>query len=228
MTLTHIKFQLDYDVALLRKELSYCLKEQWREHFKTSDYAGHWSSISLRSASGQMHDIFAHPSGVYQDTALMDLCPYIKQIVDSWKCEKEAVRLLALAPGSVIKAHKDHRCGYQDGVLRLHIPIVTNPQVHFNLAGEQLQLQEGECWYMDFSQTHSVVNEGNTARVHLVIDAIRNEWTDSLFSAHGYDTKALDQYDEKLKAQIIAELERVGTEASKALIESLKGLRHED
>ena len=36
----------------------------------------------------------------------------------------------------------------------------------------------GECWYLDLDQEHSVVNRGHERRVHLVLDAVRDERCD--------------------------------------------------
>ena len=38
-----------------------------------------------------------------------------------------AVRLLRLTPGSVLLEHTDHEYTDDDGTLRVHIPVVTNP-----------------------------------------------------------------------------------------------------
>jgi quercetin dioxygenase-like cupin family protein len=176
----------------------------------------------LRSVSGESNDIYAHPDGVYKNTAVLERMPYVKEILDSWECEKESVRLLSLAPGSLIKPHKDPGCGYADGLFRIHIPIVTNPGVFFTIEEEQLHLKAGECWYMDFSATHSIVNNGTTARVHLIIDGIRNCWTDQLFAAHGYNLSAKKTHDDATKAMMIAELEKMDTETARNLIASLK------
>jgi quercetin dioxygenase-like cupin family protein len=219
--MNYIQFSESYDVDRLQAELAGVLKEEWPLHFNTRDFNGDWRSISLRSVSGASNDIYAHPDGEYKDTPVLTLMPYIKEMLDSWECEKESVRLLSLAPGSVIKPHKDLGCGYADGIFRIHIPIVTNPLVYFTINDAQLHLKAGECWYMDFSTTHSIVNNGDTARVHLIIDGIRNNWTDQLFAAHGYDL-ADKKMDAGVKAQMIAELERMDTDTARNLIASLK------
>jgi len=218
----HIKFSHNYDPLRMQEELNSCLKHEWPLHFKTSDFEGSWKSISLRSASGAMNDILAHPEiNGYQDTPLLAKTPYIKSIIDSWKCDKEAVRLLSLAPGSRIKPHKDYGCSYKSGFFRIHVPLLTNEGVYFTIGDERLQLQEGECWYMDFSATHSIVNEGRSDRVHLIIDGIRNSWTDELFEQHGYHINDR-QYDDNTKAGMIAELERMDTDVARAIIANLK------
>lgn len=225
---THIKFNFQYDCKQLQQELDNCLQREWPLHFNSKDFNGDWRSISLRSKSGKANDIYAHAGqGIYQDTPLLTETPYIKEIIDSWKCEKEAIRLLALAPGSIIKPHRDPGCAYKDGVLRIHIPVVTNPGVRFTINNHNLRLLEGECWYMDFSSTHSIVNEGTSTRVHLIIDGIRNDWTDRLFEKHGYkiaDEPKANEFDEETRNKIIAELELQDTDTARSIIASLKGI----
>lgn len=226
MASSHLKLALTYDVQQLHKELKYCLNKQWPLHFNDFDYEGDWRSISLRSASGNMDDIFAHSGDKgYVDTPLMAEVDYIRSIVDSWKCEKESVRLLALSPGSIIKPHKDRGCSYQDGSFRIHIPILTNKSVNFTVDGKELFLDEGTCWYMDFGKTHHIENRGETNRVHLIMDCIRNEWTDALFRENAYNFEAtpLEKEQEKVtRALMIAELEKMSTDAARALIAKMK------
>jgi len=225
ITMNYIKFPQTYDVEKLRAELEEVLKEEWPLHFNTRDFNGDWRSISLRSVSGESKDIYAHSNGTYVDTPVLDRMPYVREILHSWHCEKEAVRLLSLAPGSVIKPHKDPGCAYHDGVFRIHIPIITNPDVQFCLEDEQLPLKPGECWYMNFSTTHSITNLGSTPRIHLVIDGIRNAWTDELFTAHGYrlpGNTPEDNYDTATRLRMIEELEKMDTAASRELVARLK------
>ena len=87
-----------------------------------------------------------------------------------------AVRLLRLEAGARIREHRDHMLGLADGEARLHIPVATNPDVDFVVAGRRLVLNVGETWYIDFSLPHRVANRGTTARVHLVIDCAANDW----------------------------------------------------
>lgn len=224
--MNYIKFSRSYHTEKLQAELTEVLKEEWPLHFNTKDFNGDWRSISLRSASGQSNDIYAHPDGIYQDTAILGLMPYVREILDSWECEKEAVRLLSLAPGSLIKPHKDQGCNYADGQFRIHIPIVTNPDVYFTIEDEKLHLAPGECWYMNFSATHSIVNAGTTSRVHLIIDGIRNNWTDQHFAGHGYnliEKPAETTYDEATRNGMIRELEQMNTETARHLIAQLRG-----
>ena len=46
----------------------------------------------------------------------------------SFRVPATSVRLLRLAPASVVKEHRDHALGLEDGEARLHIPIATGPK----------------------------------------------------------------------------------------------------
>jgi hypothetical protein len=56
---------------------------------------------------------------------------------------------------------------------RTHIPIITNDNVLFEVDNEIKQLKEGEIWEIDnTNKSHSVVNNSNQDRVHLIVDWI--------------------------------------------------------
>ena len=50
------------------------------------------------------------------------------------------VGLLRQAPGGEIKLHRDAGLAYSDGVFRLHVPIVSNPDVEFVVAGQRVEI----------------------------------------------------------------------------------------
>ncbi len=128
--------------------------------------------MPLRSVGGAATHIYPDPTAVRQfsDTPVLARCPYISEVLNALACPLEAVRLLKLGPGARIREHKDYNLGLEDGEIRLHIPVMTNPAVEFYLDGERLVLDEGECWYVNFNLPHRVENRGTTERVHLVVD----------------------------------------------------------
>lgn len=179
----YIKFPLSFDVEKLQLDVKKILNKNWVNHYNTNDYSGNWNSIALVSQGGKSENISAFNNGTEKVTftEIMDSCPYFEEIIEDFKFEKTTVRLLRLAAGAIIKPHTDNELGYEDGCFRIHIPIITNPKVEFILDDQRLIMNEGECWYINANFTHSVANKGNEDRIHLVIDGIRNEWTDALF-----------------------------------------------
>ena len=216
---------LQFDVRLLIDDLATCEAEQWTAHFNQNDYAGDWSGIALRSASGSTTDINTVAPHAFTDTPLLGRCPYFRTILDGFACGIETVRLLALSPGSVIKEHRDLGLGYEHGRFRLHIPITTDSDVAFVVDGSRLQMDAGQCWYANFSLPHSVQHHGTTRRIHLVIDGLRNEWTDQLFERSGYSFEVENEsrkYDSATRKAMIKQLRLMDTDTARALIAQLE------
>ncbi|MCP9770168.1 aspartyl/asparaginyl beta-hydroxylase domain-containing protein [Lacihabitans sp. LS3-19] len=218
------KFSFYFDSNKLLQDLRMCQSIQWPLHFNKNDFTGHWSSFALRSISGKELDILATPNAIYNDTPTLNKCKYFLEIINYFKCPKEAVRLLSLSPNSFIKEHSDNAAGYSDGFFRIHVPILTNPEVVFRLNGKILPMQVGECWYADFNLPHFVSNEGNSDRIHLVIDCIRNKWSDALFAEIGFDfeNEKKVKYDKKTKLMMIEQLSFMQTETAEIMIKKLR------
>lgn len=218
------KFSFRFDSKKLGSDLIKCQHKEWPLHFNKNDYTGTWSSYSLRSISGKEDDILATPNAQFFDTEALSNCKYLQEIINFFECEKEAIRLLSLSPNSFIKEHTDANAGYKDGFFRIHVPIQTNDQVIFKVSGHLLPMKMGECWYADFNLPHYVSNYGKCDRIHLVIDCIRNEWSDKLFAAAGYDfeTEKRVVYNKENILQMIECLKIMNTETANKLIVDLE------
>ena len=219
-------FQLPFhfDEQKLLQDLGTCLALQWKDHFNKQDYDGSWTSIALRSPSGNESDINTYTTEQgFLDTPLLAQCPYFQEVVNSFDCPKETIRLLCLNPNSFVKEHNDYHLGYEYGFFRLHIPIKTDSHVSFRVSGHDLPMRAGECWYANFHLPHSVTNNTPHARIHLVIDGLRNEWSDALFKCIGFDfeeAKRITSPDEATKKLIIARLKEMDTAKAEELIKS--------
>lgn len=224
----HLRFPLTFDRDRLKADLDRVLRENWVAHYNSGAYSGNWTSIALLAPGGDSQQINALSNDQREvvETEVMKECSYFREVLNSFEFPKTTARLLCLEVGAEIKPHRDYCLGYEDGVFRIHIPIVTNPDVEFLLAGERLVMEEGTCWYINANEEHSVANRGTENRVHLVIDGERNAWTDELFFAMAPEEQFQHQkakMSPEDRQQIIAELERQGTPAALALIATLQG-----
>jgi hypothetical protein len=174
----YLKLPFQFDAALLKQDLERVAPDEWIKHFNQYTYEGDWSVASLRSNGGKTKQIYPDPHSPdnFEDTEILARCTYVREVLETIRCEKEAVRFMLLAPGAKIKEHKDFFMGFEDGVIRLHIPVVTNAQVEFYLNNQRVEMHEGELWYLDFSQKHRVENNGDKDRIHLVMDCKVNDW----------------------------------------------------
>lgn len=182
-----LRLPLSFDVDLLAADLARLSATPWIEHFVKQNYQGDWSVIPLRGPAGARHPIkmiYPDPTATaFENTPLLADCPYFRDVLAGFACPLQAVRLMRLTPGSIIKEHTDLDLSFESGNVRLHIPVITNKGVEFELNRRRVILEAGSCWYLRLSDPHRVANRGDTDRVHLVIDAIVNDWVTSLFAA---------------------------------------------
>ena len=175
---------MQIDPVGLAADLAGLADHAWTAHFVPQHYEGDWSVLPLRAPAGALHPILQiAPNPLcrdWVDTALLGLCPSIARVLDGFTCPLEAVRLMRLAPGSIIREHRDIDLAAEAGTARLHIPITTNPGVAFRLNGTRVEMAPGTVWYLRLADPHSVANTGTTDRIHLVIDAIVDPWLEDL------------------------------------------------
>ena len=113
---------------------------------------------ALRSAGGDAAGLFPDPlaTPAVASTPLLDRCPYFAEVLDQIRCPQTSARLLRLASGSTIREHRDYELAFEDGEIRLHIPVATGPEVEFALDGRPIVMAAGECWYLNLNLPHRV------------------------------------------------------------------------
>lgn len=197
--IAHLILPFEFNIEKLQHDLETVLQLHWTPHFNTGGYEGSWSAIPLYAPGGDPSNILAHYLGEEEIkvTPLLENCEYFKDVIDQFKCPVITARLMKLDAGAYIKPHRDHDSGYEDGMFRIHIPVITNSEVEFLLNGERLVMNPGECWYTNVNFEHSVANRGQEDRVHLVLDYARNEWSDQLFFTLANKDEFLPQQQEE-------------------------------
>ena len=181
-TLSELQLPFHFDPLRLQLDFRSVTDSDWVRHFNSTMYEGDWSAAPLRSIGGQMRQIFPDPQATdFAPTELLGRLAYYQEVLNTFECPLLAARFLRLRAGSRIREHRDYKLAFEDGEIRIHIPVHTNDRVDFRLNGKQLTLREGECWYLNTSLPHSVVNGGEADRIHLVLDCRVNDWLRSFF-----------------------------------------------
>ncbi len=157
------RLPLAFDVERLKYEISAFGEPDWIAH--PSAYKGN-SAIPLISVNGQINDDFL---GQMQATQHLERCPYIKQVIDSFNSVFSRSRLMRLAGGCEVPEHSDINYHWYTRV-RIHIPIITTPDVIFYCGDKSAHMAPGEAWIFDSWKMHRVVNANRATRIHLVID----------------------------------------------------------
>lgn len=131
-----------------------------------------WTIIALRSPGGDPDRTDAGGAGLreHADTPHLSGAPLLNEVIRGFPTTLLAARLMALGRGARVGEHRDAKCGIPWGVVRLHIPIITNPGALVVIDGRPYHWDAGRLWFGDFNRLHYVSNSGDQARIHLVLD----------------------------------------------------------
>jgi hypothetical protein len=98
--------------------------------------------------------------------------PLMQEIIDAWYppggtiIRAMAAKLLA---GGRIVPHRDAHPSFGAGH-RIHVPLATNPRVRFMIDGQPVPLTVGNAYEINNQKVHSVMNKGDTDRIHFIFD----------------------------------------------------------
>ena len=157
------RLPLRFDVARLRQEIESLPADAWARH--PSDIAGN-SAMRLLSVDGGENDEL---HGLMRPTPHLEQCPYIRQVLASFGVVWSRSRLMRLDPHSTVPEHADINYHWFYRV-RLHIPVITRPEVRFHCDGQSVHMAAGEAWIFDNWRRHHVENPTDDTRIHLVAD----------------------------------------------------------
>lgn len=187
-----------FEPAALQAELNALANAAWTQHPNTQDYEGQWRSLALRSPSGATDDArtYSDAAADYQDTEALKASPAMADLLNQLPGQVSSARLLSLSPGARILEHRDVGTSLWDGIARLNVPIQTDERVTFILAGQQLRLRTGECWYLNASYPHAVSNASPRERVHLVADCAVDDRLVEQFLAWGHPPRPEQAFED--------------------------------
>lgn len=117
------------------------------------------------------------------DSKLLELCtPIIKELEELYNGKVAMCGFNKLGPGCSMPLHRDQSSGnepfspYYYVLRRFHIPIYTNEKAFIKVNGEHKHMKVGECWEFNNNHRHKVWNDGDTDRIHFIIDILPYKW----------------------------------------------------
>ena len=158
-----IRLPFLFDVERMRQEVLAFDQSEWVPHVQ--GYAGN-SSIPLISLNGEINEEF---NGPMKMTEKLRRSPYIQQVLSSFGEVFGRSRLMGLDGQCSVPQHRDVNYHWYSRV-RIHIPVMTNPDVLFYCGDTFVHMAAGETWIFDSWKKHRVENNSDEFRVHLVID----------------------------------------------------------
>lgn len=162
-----IKLPFRFDVARLQQEVAAFPEEAWVRHPNNLD--GN-SALRLITVGGGENDDVAGPMAM---TPHLKASPYLQQVLAHFGVVWSRSRLMRLGPGATVPMHTDINYHWHHRV-RLHIPVVTRPEVSFHCDDQVVHMAEGDAWIFDNWRPHKVENRSDVTRIHLVADTTGN------------------------------------------------------
>lgn len=160
-----IRLPLHFDADRLVGEVAAMPPEAWQGH--PGGYSGN-SAVPLISVNGEANDYLA---GHMAESRWLKQSPYLRQVLASFQVVFGRSRLMGLQGGSQVPAHCDINYHWYQRV-RIHVPIITFPEVMFHCHDQVVHMGRGEAWIFDNWKSHHVNNPTSELRVHLVADTV--------------------------------------------------------
>jgi hypothetical protein len=97
--------------------------------------------------------------------------PVVNTILANFPGCREADRAITtVLPGDFVPPHTDMHP--LEWVVRVHVPITTNPYAQFQSEGVWTHMDVGKAYLVNTEAPHAIRNFGPTPRVHLMFDIV--------------------------------------------------------
>ncbi len=176
-----------FDIAPLQAKIAALSKDDWTaDQERQAKFEAHTDTQTIKllfDPDYRHQDPTPHPA---LDEFWPVIEPLLQHIEDNYKKTLRQRKTIAkhgpgyfiriiltrLAPHSQITQHVDDghslKCCH-----RIHMPVVTNDQCVFHVGASSKSLHAGELWEINNRRAHAVDNDGDAARVHLIMDYVQ-------------------------------------------------------
>jgi hypothetical protein len=202
------ELQADLD----RVERSYPSSTQDGPH-----HNGRWKRLGLVSPDGDPYQAFEKRGQQRRPTPVLDLMPSVRRLMDDMAVPVRGAFISVMEPGARVRWHRDASHSIDLQTVRLHMPVVTAPSSTIRICHETAHWPAGQLWYADFSFPHSVQNDWNRPRVHLIFDLRVTDEVRALFSTEYRAATQTRSVVRKAVARMFDFSERLHPEGRKAI-----------
>lgn len=196
---THYVATIPLDAPYLAKDLEHTESFQWSEAYSDYLFGGAWKSCMLWARGGDSGDGVVTNYAYDQPSAFTEYgrqLPYLHELItNTVDLSRLNFARLAKVTKSVIIPHRDllELSELPDDARnahRMHIPLATNDDAFFSESNTVFRMREGEVWFLDASQIHSVAALSNEPRIHLILDFVNLPSPEPLTTVEGGDEGA--------------------------------------
>ena len=163
-----IKLPIRFCADTLAAEVRALPNEAWIPH--PQRFPGN-QAVPLVTPGGQFTNEFIGPMAA---TQYLLQCSYVMELMAEIGAVWGRSRMMGLGAGAEVPEHIDNNYYWRTHI-RLHVPVITNPDVDFTCGDQTVNMAAGEAWVFDTFRKHHVHNRGAEHRIHLVFDTVGGE-----------------------------------------------------
>lgn len=160
------------DPVRLQEDLRRMEETFWIYQNRYKEGIDYWDGVAIYSVSGDTHDLRCADRLPVHRTPAGEKTPYIcEELLPQFRSPWLRVLFYRLRAGTKIGRHQDlGENRLTNGIIRIHVPVITNDKVLMYVADRPYHFGLGTAWYFDATSFHSVENNGDQDRIHLVVD----------------------------------------------------------
>lgn len=159
----------EVNVSKIEEHVNQLTREQWIEwDLRQNRYKVHSATESypfMFSEYGEEPKLYNQNTDIWYVVE-----PLIRRLENFYNRKAGAVVLVKLKPNTNILPHTDG--GWFVDTHRLHIPIITHPDIIFTLTNKRVHLKKGWIYELNNLVEHGVQNPTSVGRVHLMVDIL--------------------------------------------------------
>jgi hypothetical protein len=173
------KFQGNFDVSKIANLLSTYSDEWFANKDRQTIYQVHKETNSIfiydHSNTWSVGDRYDLKINNSQLSMIELVSPIVKSLESIHNGKIGKCLFIKLPAHKNVQEHVDDM-DYLGAVRRHHIAITTNEDVFFFVNKEKKHMKVGDCWEINNSLFHGVENNGDTERIHLMLDILPNKF----------------------------------------------------
>ena len=141
--------EIKVDSAGLEEDLRRMHEHFWIPQNRYKADITHWDGIAIYSISGDAQDLRCADRLPVKKTPAGDKCPYIcSELLPQFHAPWLRVVFYRLKAGTQIPRHRDLGENRAiPGIIRIHVPVVTNNKVIMYVDGTPYYFPVGTAWY---------------------------------------------------------------------------------
>lgn len=160
----------DFNVLKFKKGLEQITDYDWQEYdFRQREFPVHRKTETIPLLYDESFSDYPQKWKHFSkfENAISDLSIFLSEFYNKGKIVR--CILTKLKKNSVIPQHVDSGESLMT-CYRHHIAVITNELVYFRIGNEKKHLSENQVWEINNSRIHSVENNSDIDRIHIIVD----------------------------------------------------------